>query len=244
MKFERRDFFRLGAAGLAGSAFSWESAFGQDKDRDQDAKSGAIAELRGGSGTLYLELKLRSGTLKLQVEEFRSGKDHAAVARGTFARAGGARIKLYRSFFCVDDARQVFARLGDDDHWTSLLLARTDDANVESLTVWNDAKPSESFRIDKKKFLAVANTKGGPNPQDYIIDGKNGNPDLKGSRMPPDVTVEDLENALDNNRDYLAFRRGDRPPRQHASLAAFECGFLVVGVIGGVFFWIPWDAGR
>jgi hypothetical protein len=240
MSFERRDFLRLGAAGFAGSLLVAESAFSQGKD-DEDRKSSATAELRSGSGSLSVDLRLRSGTLELQYEEFSHGKDRALIAHGSFAPHSGSKIKIYRSYFSANGAQQVFARLGDGDHWTSLMLARTEDANVESLTVWNDDKAPGSFRIDKNKFLAGANVPGGPKPEEYILDNRGGSLDLKGSRTPPDVTAEDLEDALDNNRDYLAFRRGSRPPHQHATMVDFVCGYLVIAVPGGKFFIIAWE---
>ena len=243
MNFERRDFLRLGTAGFAGTMLSLEPVFGQEKDAgDKDGKSSAIAELRGGSGSLHLQLKLRAGTLEMQYEEFSQGKDHAMVAHGTFAPHGGSKTKVYRSYFSANNDQQVFARFGDGDDWTSIVLASTGDANVESLTVWNDRKAPESFRIDKQKFLAAAKEKGVPKPQDYIIDSEKGNPDLRGSRTPPDITVEDLEDALQRSRDFLAFRRGAGPTRLHATALSFPCGYIVVVFPGGTLVWGTWDA--
>ena len=243
MNFERRDFLRLGTAGFAGTMLSLEPVFGQEKDADdKDGKSSAIAELRGGSGSLHLQLKLRAGTLEMQYEEFSQGKDHAMVAHGTFAPHGGSKTKVYRSYFSANNDQQVFARFGDGDDWTSIVLASTGDANVESLTVWNDRKAPESFRIDKQKFLAAAKEKGVPKPQDYIIDSEKGNPDLRGSRTPPDITVEDLEDALQRSRDFLAFRRGASPTRLHATALSFPCGYIVIVFPGGTLVWGTWDA--
>ncbi|HYL15688.1 MAG TPA: hypothetical protein VEV41_21820 [Terriglobales bacterium] len=238
MNFERRDFLRLGTAGLT-SVLALEPAFGQRADKDRDARSNTVAELKSANGSLAVKLKLDKakppGTLEMQFDEFSIGKDTAMIAQGTFSPLSGAQMKLYRSFFSTDNARQVFARLGDDDHWTSLLLASTENPHVESLAVWNDNKDPETFRINKEKFA------DGAKPQEYILDNRGGSLDLNGTRKPPDITMEDLENALDDNSDYLVFRRG-KIMHHHAVKREFPCTYIVIAVPGGGIIQVGWNA--
>jgi hypothetical protein len=234
MNFERRNFLRVSTAGLAGTVFNLESALAQEVQRPEkspgpDAQhqdtSRKRAEFRSGSGSLSLYLKLNSGTLDVHADNFNRGRDAGAILAGTFTPSKGDAVALYRSYFCVDGARQVFCRLGDDDHWTSLVLATTADADVYSLTLWQDAGLPEMFRFSKKAFLAVASAPGRPDPQKYILDDRG--PALKpdGSRKPPNITMEELINVLDDDRDYLAFVRGKRLSHQHATHAVFACFF-------------------
>lgn len=250
MNFDRRDFLRTGTAGLAGGLLGLESTFGQetpnDEHKDEHAKSDTVVEFRGGTGSLHLVLKLEKiktpGTLDLYLDNFDLGRDRTLVASGTFEPVGRSAVRLYRSYFCVDDANQVFARLGDDHHWTSVMLSRTDDSKIESLTVWNDTTAPASFRIDKDKFKAeVARSKGNPSPVNYVLDGQGKTLDLKGTRTPPEITVEALENALDNNPEYLAFMRGKTRMRQHAQAMQFDCFFIVMAVPGGAIYDVCWE---
>ena len=169
MSCERRNFLRASTAGLAGMVFNWENAFAQEKFAGQDAQRQdysrvptqaqhpGLAEFKGGSGSLLLHLKLRAGILDVQVENFAHGEDKAFIMDGTIEHSNPPantpkRVRLYRSYFSVHEGNQVFARLGDHHAWTSLLLSRTDDTNLESLTVWHDSGHPESFLIYKDKF--------------------------------------------------------------------------------------------
>lgn len=251
MKIERRNFFRIGAAGMTGTLVGLQSAFSQeaskptDVDKQQNPASGTVAEFKGGTGSLHLVLSFDRGTprrtLDVQVENFNRGRDKSMIMDGTF-RSKERTAKVYRSYFCVDNANQVFARLGDEHNWTSVVLSNSEDPNIESLTIWNDAKGPQAFRIDKKRFREVANTRGGPPPSNYIVGGNASSLDLKGARTPPDVTVEELENALDNNPDYLAFVRGKTRMRLHASPIEFACFYIVKAVPGGSLFIVDWEA--
>ncbi|HET9741744.1 MAG TPA: hypothetical protein VFQ00_03245 [Terriglobales bacterium] len=233
MNFDRRDFFRVGAAGLAGGALEIGTLFAQE--RKGGGKSDTTAEFRGGTSSLALDLKLPPGTLQLQLEDFEHGRDKTLEMTGSFQSMSGTKTALYRSYFCVDDATQVFARLGDDRHWTTLVTSHTDKPQIESLTVWNDTRSPESFHIDTNKFGP------GTKPEDYILEGRGGSLDLKGSRNPPSITAEDLANAVDNNPDYLAFTRGKGLTRQHATLVEFVCRFIIIAVPGGALFSLFWQ---
>src|SRR5262249_10622229 len=137
--------------------------------------------LKGSTGSLYLEGKLKSGTLKLDVEDFVDGYDRALIARGTF----NSQI-LYRSMFCYNHDRQVLARLGDDDHSTTLLLSDSDNPEIGYLTVWNDTAPPQNFRINKKRFMETLNQKDS-------IEGDASGFDVVGRRKPPNFTSDELE---------------------------------------------------
>ena len=243
MNFKRRDFLRMGTAGVAGGLVSSELVFGQGTDKDEK-KPERPAELKSGTGSLHLFLKLKAGLLDMVFDDASFGKDHALVARGTFRKSNGDTITLYRSLFSVESSQQVFACIGDDAHRTSVLLARTEDSNIESLTVWNDEEAPRSYRIDKQKFLDAARENKGlpPKPADYIVDATGGVPNLQGSRPKLEISPGELEEALENSRDYLLFRRGTRPPRQHASMLEFECGFLEI--VLSLLFGVDWDSGQ
>ena len=246
MNFERRNFLRIGAAGMAASLFGFESASGQ---ATQTGKTSApVAELTNGSGSLHFVVKLSSGVLDMRYNEASWGNDHAFIARGTFAKNSGGTTKLYRSYFSVEDAEQVFARAGDDDHWTTVALSRSDEEdedkkknNVEFVTVWNDYKVPQSFRINKLKFFEdVRTTEGHPRPEHFIIDPDKGLPDFQGSRPRLDITLEELLNALDDNRDYLAFKRGRGLPHLHALMSRPECNILLY--ILSIIFGTDWNS--
>lgn len=247
MNFERRDFLRMGAAGIAGGVFASQSGLAQNYD-EQNERTGTIAEFRGGTGSLHLKLKLDKakppGTLDLQLDNFRRGADYkhggekSLVMRGFFQPSlpNAKPISLHRSYFSADDA-QIFVRLGDDHHWTSLVFSPTDDPNVVFVTVWNDNSPPDTFRVNKKKF----NDERKPALRDYILDKRDKLPSLKGERNPPDISAEDLENLLDKDPDYLEFVRGKRYLYQHAAVVDFACAFTITMVPGAALFVVDWE---
>ena len=243
MNFERRDFLCFGAAGLAGAIFSAESAYGQSAHKRESESADSI-EFRGGSGSLQVELKLDNprspGTLELQLDNFRrgsfkSGFEKVLIMNGSFRATGGQTKRLHRSYFSIDEV-QVFARLVDDRHSTSLMFTPTAEPNIDFLTVWNDTKPPETFRIDETKFKSREQK-----PEDYILDDRGKSLELKGLRTPPEISAEDLENSLDNHPDYLAFVRGKKYMRVHAALRSFACAFMVLMVPGGALFIADWE---
>jgi len=233
MNFERRDFLRVTTAGVAGTLISLQSGFTQDAPQPK-VPGGATsnqnvsqrrAQFKGGSGSLQLDLKLSTGTLHVQADNYSRGRDAGAFASGTFKTSQGDDIGIYRSYFCVDGAKQVFCRLGDSDHWTSLVLAITDDPDILSLTLWQDGGAPDGFRISKKAFLQVATGSGRPDPTKFVLDDRG--PALKpdGNRKPPNIDVEEFINAIDDNREFLAFVRGKRLSHQHATHTVFACFF-------------------
>lgn len=281
MNFERRDFLRAGAAGLAGAMLGVESAYSQSTDKSGVVTPDSIIEFGSGTGSLHIELKFTEkakapGTLDLRLDNFRRGSfkpgfEKSLIMSGSFQPAATSQpaTKLYRSYFSVDEI-QVFARLADDNHSTTLVFSPTNDndQNIVFLTVWNDLNPPETFRVDKNKFKnerqqyssdqkqpnppsrvtedreKVSELKGSrsrPNPQHYVLDDRGKLLDLKGSRTPPEITAEDLENALDKHPDYVAFARGKKYMRLHAAMVDFACLFIVVAVPGGELFIVDWE---
>jgi len=173
MNIERRNLIRLGSAGLAGSIFASQWAFGSDATKDS-----ATGALGRNSGSLVLDLRFDQtsrtpGALKLQIDDFILEKCDGADICGTFA-ANGVQTKLSRSYLCVDNGKQVFARLGDNDHWTNVLVASTQDPNIESLIVWHDERSPESFLINHRKF------RDGLSQEEYVLDNKGVSLDLEG----------------------------------------------------------------
>jgi len=132
---------------------------------------------------------------------------------------------LYRSYFCVSGAEQVYCRLVDNGHKTSLVLANTRDPDVISLTLWQEAGLPEIFGISKKQFLEAAREKGRLDPEKYVLDKRGSALKPDGLRKPPNISTEELVNAIDDDRDYLAFVRGKRLSHQHAAHAVFACYF-------------------
>ena len=243
MNFERRDFLRAGAVGLAGAMFSVESAYGQSGHKSEGEKGDSI-EFRGGSGSLKVELKLDNprspGVLELQLDNFRRGSfsagfEKSLIMNGSFRPNSGQPKRLHRSYFSIDDA-QVFARLVDDHHSTNLMFTPTADPNIYFLTVWNDTKLPETFRIDETRFRSRDQK-----PQEYILDDRGQTLELKGLRTPPEISAEDIENILDNHPDYLAFVRGKKYRHGHAALRSFACAFMVLVVPGGALFIADWE---
>ncbi len=235
MNFERRGFLRATTAGLAGTIFNLEHAFSQEVQPQAKAPANKPShqtgsrrpiEFVGGTGSLRLDLKLKSGTLEVDADNYSRGFDAGAFATGTFTPSGGSPARIYRSYFCVNSAKQVFCRLGDDDHWTSLVFAATDDRDIYSLALWQDDGSPEIFRLSKKAFLeAASETAGRPDPTKYILDQRGPAFKPDGNRKPPNITMEELIDALDDDRQFLAFVRGKNLAHQHAIHAVFPCFF-------------------
>ena len=236
MSLDRRDLLRLGASGIAGALIGGPALGQQANERPKSAA--ASTEFGGGTGTLFVRLKLPeakpAGTLELRLEDFVRGHTYTLIATGTYTPDRGPAIKMYRAYFSAENEQEVYMRLADDDHWTSLAFAPTEDPQIRSLTVWNDKKTPESFRIDKGKFSPTASV------TDYVLDNRGASLDLKGNRKPVESKIEPIENAMQNNTEYLAFTRGKNLPYQHARLMGFDCPFAILTVPGGwpyVFRW-------
>lgn len=236
MNFKRRDFLRVGTAGITGSVLAYQSALAQEKQ--ERAISGINAEFEGGTGSLELTLRLTPGTFELRVDNFIRSSEKVLTLEGTFNPASGRRIKFHRSYFCADDGNQILARLGDDGQWTTLYWSATDKKDVGSLTVWNGTEHPKSFGIDTTKIGAKAT------PREYVVEGNSSDLNLKGKRSPPPpVSLEEYANALDNNPDYLAFTRGKGLTRRHAALVEAGCLFFVYLVPGGDQYYAFWVGG-
>src|SRR5712664_3523850 len=157
MTFERRDFIKTTATGLA---------FGLVKPGMAYAQSSG--EFEGGTGSLRLEGRLKAGVLKLEAQDFIEGEDRALIIQ---ARLDS--LKMYCAMFSYNHDRTVFALLRDTDHSTTLVLSDTDDPKIGRLVVWNDMEVPESFRVDKDKFMDKQNLK------ESILDGKEKTLDRK-----------------------------------------------------------------
>src|SRR6266436_4245700 len=219
MTFERRDFIKTTATGLA---------FGLVKPGMAYAQSSG--EFEGGTGSLRLEGRLKAGVLKLEAQDFVEGKDRALIIQATLDS-----VKLYCALFSNYSDRTVFALLRDHDHSTTLVLSDTDDPKIGRLVVWNDVEVPESFRVDKDKFMDTKNLK------ESILDGKEKTLDVLGKRKPPEFTLEELEAVFGSNPALLEFMRGKRSahhPLPSNKLAASFCDIL--STLPGSLFGLAW----
>jgi hypothetical protein len=240
MSIVRRDFVKLGVGGMAAAFLPSSVTFAQEVSGEK--KSGtAFAELRGGNGSLYLEGRIAGGLLKLRIEDFiqahHPSHDRALVAQGTFESNNEKPVRLYRSYFCCNDDRQVFLRLEDDDASSTLVFSDAEDSNLEYLTAWSDRNAPQQFRIDIKKYF---------DSRDQNASIVSGNADKLngaqvGKRKPPAITQEDFENTFGNTPAFLEFMRGKKALRQHAIMQAFACRWAAsvkgAGMVGPV--WEP-----
>src|SRR5258708_29490457 len=130
MTIVRRDFVKIGAAGMAAAFLPSPIAFGQDAGAAKKPDT-TVSEFRGGSGSLYLEGRIAGGLLKLRVDDFiqahHPGDDRALVAQGTFEAGNAKPVRLYRSYFCCNDGQEVFLRLEDDDASSTLVFSGAED---------------------------------------------------------------------------------------------------------------------
>jgi len=207
MTFERRDFIKTTATGLA---------FGLVKPGMAYAQSSG--EFEGGTGSLRLEGRLKAGVLKLEAQDFVEGKDRALIIQATLDS-----VKLYCALFSNYSDRTVFALLRDHDHSTTLVLSETDDPKIGRLVVWNDQEVPDNFSVDKDKFMDTLNLK------ESILDGKGKSLDVLGKRKPPDFTLKELEAVFGSNPALREFMRGNRSlhhPLPSNKLAAFPCDVL------------------
>jgi hypothetical protein len=226
MIFERRNFLKTGTAGLAAGLVNPASALAQTS---ATASSG---ELEGGTESVRLQGRLKSGVLEIEARDFVEGKDRTLVVRGKFNS-----INLYSAMFSYNHDRTVFALLRDHDHSTTLVLSDTEDPKIGRLSVWNDAEAPETFRVDKEKVFDTENLK------ESILDGKGSSLDLVGKRKPPVFSPEELEMVFGDNPGLREFMRGKRSthhPRPEQKLNAWICHFL--SNVPGSLFGVPWAA--
>ena len=224
MTFERRDFIKTTATGLAFGLVNPGMAY------VQTSAGAASGEFEGGTGSLRLEGRLKAGMLKLEAQDFIEDKDRALIIQAKLDV-----VKLYGAMFSYDHDRTVFALLRDHDHSTTLVLSDTDDPKIGRLVVWNDVEVPESFRVDKDKFMDTKNLK------ESILDGKEKTLDVLGKRKPPEFTLEELEAVFGSNPALLEFMRGKRSahhPLPSNKLAASFCDIL--STLPGSLFGLAW----
>ena len=224
MTFERRDFIRTTATGLAFGLVKPGTAYAQTSG---GATSG---EFEGGTGSLRLKGQLKAGVLKLEAQDFIEGKDRALIIQAILDS-----VKLYCAMFSYYSDRTVFALLRDHDHSTTLVLSETDDPKIGRLVIWNDVGVPDSFRVDKVKFMDTENLK------ESILDGKGKSLDVLGNRKPPEFTLQELESVFGSNLALLEFMRGKRSthhPLPAEKLDAYVCHLL--SILTGSLFGVAW----
>jgi hypothetical protein len=234
----RRDFVKIAAAGVAAAFLPSPITIAQESSGERKP-GGAVAELRGGSGSLFLEGHIAGGLLKLRVDDFIQshgrGKDRALVAEGTFEASGANPVKLYRSYFSCNTDRQVFMRLEDGDHSSTLVFSESD-GNIEYLTAWSGVGAPQQFNIDKKKYIDTRDAKAS------IVSGNADKLDEAqiGRRRPPAITAEEFENTFGKSPAFLEFNRGRKVLYQHAISSSFACAWSL-SVKGAALFVAYWE---
>lgn len=226
MAIQRRDFIKSGFAGFSAGLLSTELARAQGSD----GRSSGLLE--GGTGSVHVEGRLKSGILQVDAQDFTKGGDRCLVMNGTLAST-----KLYCSIFSYNYEQTIFVVLGSNGHTTSLILSDSDDPKIAHLVVWNDTGDPGAFRIDKEKYLETEK------PQESIVGGKGDSLDLVGKRNPPLFTLKELEAVFGDNQALNDFMRGHRSRhilRAEDKLYAFACHF--VSNLGGSLAGLAWFA--
>jgi hypothetical protein len=210
MRFERRDFLKIGAAGLT---------TGLVNSGPQLAHASAAAtggELEGGTGSLRLEGQLKSETLVLEAQDFMQGLDRTVIVHGTYKSKN-----FYAKMFSHHRDSTVLAILGDKAHSTTLVLSDSEVAEIGRLIVWHDNAAAGSFRIKKGDFLE----------KEAIVDEGRKPIDFAGKREVPDFTQKELEAVFGNDAELLRFMRGKRShhnPSQDQLLQEWICKFVII----------------
>ena len=222
MTFERRDFLKIGSAGLAGGLVSSGLRAGQ-------AASPAVkGELESGTGSLRLEGRLKSGLLQIEMQDFVQGFVKTVIGNGRFNSR-----KFYNAVFSYNHDRTVFVILADENHSTTLVLSDSDVPEIGRVTIWQDSGAPQSFRIKKGDFVA----------NDAIVDEKGTRIDLVGKRKPLDFTARELEEVFGNEPALLRFRRGmaiAHNPSPDIKLSDWICRLL--SAILGTIIALSWEA--
>jgi hypothetical protein len=211
MKLERRDFLKSATAGLG-------FAFATPVEALRQIHAGtAGGELRGGSGTLYLEGRLKSGLLRLEAQDFLDRGDRSVIIRGRLNST-----ELYSAMFSYERDITVFALFHDNDHSTRVALSNSGDEKIGRVVVWNDIETPQIFDIDKAKVMNADSVQ-------EIMDVGGKVPDLTGKRKPPEFTWLELESVFGSDPALLAFMRGRKSthhPREEEKLSEWVCRFL------------------
>jgi hypothetical protein len=225
MAIERRDFIKAGFAGLSAGLVSTELA------RAQSYAGRSKGVLEGGTGSVRVEGRLKSGVLTVEAEVFEKNGDRCLIMNGKLGSTD-----LYCSMFSYKDEESVFAVLRSNDHTTSLLLSNSGDLQIANLFVWNDAQTPGTFRIDKDKFMATQKFK------EAVLDDKGESLDLVGKRNPPQFTLNELEAVFHDNEALNEFMRGRRSHHDRAPdpSQAFSCYFI--SSIPGALYILGWYA--
>lgn len=222
MTFERRDFIKFGSAGFAASLAN------PGLPLAQAASAAPSGELEGGTGSLRLEGRLKSGTLVLEAQDFVQGLDRTLIIHGTYNSK-----KFYSAMFSHHRDHTVFAVLGDEDHSTTLVLSDSEVAEIGRLIIWHDVGAAESFRIKKAEF----------SKNESIVDETSKPIDFVGKRKPPDFTTKQLESVFGNNPALLRFMRGKRAYQNASTDKEFQewiCHLL--SLLPGIPFSLFWAA--
>jgi hypothetical protein len=212
MRVERRDFLKTATAGFALTLASQRKAMGQPS-------ANVSGELRSGSGTLYLEGKLKSGLLKLDAQDLLDRKDYSVIVRGRLESSVQGKLEsaeLYSAMFAYQDDLSVFALFHDHDHSTIVVLSDSNNEKIGGAVVWNDGETPQILNFDKAEILHA------DKPQD--IHDVNGNvPNWIGKRRPPDFTSMELESVFGSDPELLAFMRGKKSTHPRAEVKEWMC---------------------
>lgn len=222
MGIERRDFIKAGVTGLSGGLLATKMNFAQSRSAQSSGK------LLGGTGSVHVEGRLKSGVLTVDAQEFTEGEDRCVIING---RLGST--DLYCSYFSYKRDQSIFTVLRSNGHTTSLTLSNSDDPKIANLVAWHDSEAPGALRIDKDKFLDTQKFK------EAVLDGKGDSLDLVGKRNPPAFTLDELEAVFGKNEALNDFMRGHRSHhnlRTEPRSQAFGCYFLssVPGNLSGI----------
>ena len=223
MGFQRRNFIKVGAAGLTAGILHPSMMFAQ-------ASSVGKSEFEVGGGSVRLQGKLKSGMIRIDAHDFIEGRDRSITTHSKFNSAN-----LYGATFSHNYDRTVFAMLSDDVHSTTLVLSDSDDPKVGRLSVWNDAEAPRTFKVDKVKAVDAQDLK------ESILEGKGGALDLVGKRKKPPFTWDELESVFGQDPALLKFMRGQRV--SHHPLAdqkPLQWACRIIGSIPGSVLGLMW----
>jgi hypothetical protein len=210
MTLQRRDFLRTATTGLA---------FGLAGCGQALASPG---ELRSGSGTLYLEGRLKAGLLKIEAQDLVDRADRAVIVRGMLdsTDTGGAHVstELYSAMFSYHNDSTVFALFNDNNHSTSVILSNSDDPKIGRVMVWNDGDAPQISTMDKSKIMDAAEMKDIANAPDFV-----------GKRKPPAITWRELESVFGSDpalHEFMRGRKSNHHPRDENKLLDWVCRIL------------------
>lgn len=223
MAIERRDFIRSGLVGLSAGFLTPQIAGAQKR---AVRSTGALL---GGTSSVHVEGRLKSGVLTVDAQEFTEGEDICLVMNGRIGTTD-----LYCSMFSYKSEEAVFAVMRSNGHRTSLLLSNSDDSKIANLVVGNDAETPNTFRIDKGKFTDTLSLK------EAVVSGNSDSLDVVGKRNPPPFTLKELEAEFGDNEALNDFMRGHRSHHNTATVDAVFCD--IVSNIPGSLTGLDWHA--